>query len=118
MIVRKQGESSVSIDFEGGFVESLEKNGGIGKVVSTYNEGAITDDIHMKEKKFRHWEPEYPSLGAYWMFPNMVSSQFMLYMCGKCGLYTGAHDENRGVKGIGFSRMVIRLLCSTGFSVA
>lgn len=81
----------------------LEKNGGKGKVVCTYNEGAVVDDAKLKAKSwFPHHEQEYPSKGAYWMFPNMVASQFMIYMCGDKGLYTGAHDKGRAVKGIDF----------------
>ena len=81
----------------------LADNGGIGKIVSTYNEGALISDIDKREGyEFCHYEPEYPSMGAYWMFPNMVSSQFMLYLAGENGLYTGAHDSDRGLKCIDF----------------
>ncbi len=83
-------------------VRPLKKNGGGGEILFPYNEGALVDDIDIRESEFRHFEAAYPSLGAYAVFPNMLCSQFMCYMSGGCGLYIGCHDEKRGVKQIDF----------------
>lgn len=84
-------------------VKPLKKNGGNGSILCTYNEGAICDDIEQKQKSwFGHREQEYPSFGSNWTFPNMVASQFQCYMSDGYGLYTGTHDVDRAVKGIGF----------------
>ena len=81
----------------------LKANGGEGRILSSYNEGAICEDIEQKEGCwFTHHEQEYPSLGSYWMFPNMVSAQFQCYLLDDCGLYTGIHDKDRAAKGIDF----------------
>ena len=44
--------------------------------------------------------PEYPSLGCYGIFPNMISSQFEAIVYDGFGIYVGVHDKWRGVKGI------------------
>ena len=72
------------------------KNGG--KILFPYNEGMIVSD----EKLLPRYEMEFPSSGAYFMFPNMVSSQFMSYLFEDFGLYIGAHDTKRALKGIDF----------------
>ena len=79
-------------------------------VLFPYNEGAYVDDLTVVENSwFAHSEPEYPSIGAYAMFPNMVFAQFLSYLWkdgdGKSrGVYFGAHDKKRGVKAIDFYR--------------
>lgn len=81
----------------------LKKNGGEASILCSYNEGAICDDIALRQRSwFRHNEQEYPSLGSYWTFPNMVSSQFQCYLTNGGGLYTGIHDKDRAMKGISF----------------
>ena len=84
-------------------LKPLKKNGGEASIVCTYNEGAICDDIELRQKSwFGHREQEYPSFGSNWTFPNMVSSQFQCYMIDGFGLYTGIHDKDRAMKGISF----------------
>ena len=84
-------------------LKPLKKNGGEGEILCAYNEGAICDDIKLRERSwFRHREQEYPSYGSNWTFPNMVSSQFQCYLIDGYGLYTGIHDKDRAMKGISF----------------
>lgn len=81
----------------------LAKNGGEGAILFPYNEGALVDDIALRESgPFRRYEPVYPSGGSYAMFPNMVFAQFLCYMAGDSGLYIGQHDALRGPKAIDF----------------
>lgn len=78
-----------------------DKNGG--KILFPYNEGAIiTDETKREREYFRHYEPEYPSIGVYAMFPNMICSQFMAYLFEDVGFYVGAHDLKRSPKGIDY----------------
>jgi len=93
-----------------------------GSILFPYNEGALVDDINLRENtSFRHRKPEYPSEGLFAVFPNMVCSQMLGYIWDDCGLYIGAHDAKRGVKGIDFFRendgvtMQLRLYCGTDF---
>lgn len=70
---------------------------------------------------FRHCEPEYPSMGSYAMFPNMISSQMLAYLWDGVGIYFGAHDESRALKAIDFYPdgdgvvMLMRLFAGTRF---
>ncbi len=74
-----------------------------GRILLPYNEGVLVSDAERRETTdFRHSEPGYPSLGNYWVFPNMLCSQFMAYLWDDCGLYIGAHDPNRGLKQLDF----------------
>ena len=82
----------------------LAGEGGSASMLYPYNEGAIVDSVEVRQKSwFPSREIEYPSLGAYPVFPNMICSQFMAYLWENHGLYMGAHDPDRGVKGIDFS---------------
>ena len=97
-----------------------EGNGGM--ILYPYNEGAlISNNDHRNMTDFRHWEPEYPSLGCYGVFPNMICSQMQAYLWEDAGLYFGAHDPLRGVKGIDFYAenggitMQMRLFCGVEF---
>ena len=72
------------------------KNGGT--ILFPYNEGMLVSD----EKLLPRYEPEFPSSGAYFTFPNMVCSQFMAYLFENIGLYVGAHDRERGLKCVDF----------------
>lgn len=76
-----------------------------GEILLPYNEGILVSS-HLERDctDFRFWEPEYPSLGCYSLFPNMISSQMMAYLWEDCGLYVGAHDPARGVKALDFFR--------------
>ena len=69
-----------------------------GKILFPYNEGMLVHD----ENLLPRYEPEFPSSGAYFLFPNMVCSQFMAYLFDDIGLYIGAHDTKRGLKGVDF----------------
>ncbi len=75
-----------------------DKNGG--KLLFPYNEGMIVTD----ETLLPRYEPEFPMSGAYFIFPNMVCSQFISYLFEDIGLYIGAHDPKRAFKGIDFYR--------------
>ena len=99
---------------------NTEGNGGI--ILYPYNEGAlISNNDHRNMTDFRHWEAEYPSLGCYGVFPNMICSQMQAYLWEDAGLYMGAHDALRGVKGIDFYAenggitMQMRLFCGVEF---
>lgn len=69
-----------------------------GRLLFPYNEGMLITD----ETELPRYEPEFPSSGAYFMFPNMVCSQFMAYLFDDVGLYIGAHDPKRGLKCVDF----------------
>ncbi len=61
---------------------------GNSKILWPYNEGLLTDYIH----EGLYLEPEYPSLGAYAMYPGMIFAPFIAYVDELEGLYFGAHD--------------------------
>ena len=93
-----------------------------GKILYPYNEGAIVSDMDRRENSwFPYYEPEYPSLGAYSVFPNMVFAQMLAYLWEDVGLYIGAHDKKRGVKDINFHKtekgvtLRFRLFCGVDF---
>ncbi len=73
-----------------------DKNGG--RILFPYNEGILISD----ETMLPRYEPEFPSSGAFFTFPNMVCSQFISYHFENVGLYIGAHDKERGLKCIDF----------------
>ena len=84
-------------------LKPLIKNGGIGKMLYPYNEGVLVEDNDLRATcHLAHAEPEYPSQGSFGVFPNMVCSQFMAYLFNGHGLYVGAHDEARSLKGIDY----------------
>ena len=113
------------VDFPLVNLPALEKNntkGDGGKILYPYNEGVLVSDIDLRDKLvFPHMYPEYPSRGIYPVFPNMVCSQMLSYLWEDVGLYIGAHDEKRGVKGIEFVKeedgvsIIFRLFCGTEF---
>ena len=84
-------------------VKPLVKNGGIGKMLYPYNEGVLVEDNDLRAPcHLQHVDPEYPSMGSYGVFPNMVQSQFLAYLFEGHGLYVGAHDDVRGLKAIDY----------------
>ena len=93
-----------------------------GEILLPYNEGILVSS-HLERDctDFRFWEPEYPSIGCYSLFPNMISSQMMAYLWKDAGLYIGIHDPERGVKSLDFFRdgdgttMQSRLFCGIDF---
>ena len=79
------------------------ENGDGGSVLFPYNEGVLVSDYRMRETTaFTHWPLVYPSYGSLAMFPNMVSSQMMAYLFDDAGIYFGAHDSGRALKGIDY----------------
>ncbi|MBQ7353330.1 MAG: hypothetical protein IJW54_04925 [Clostridia bacterium] len=92
-----------------------DKNGG--KILFPYNEGILITD----ETLLPRYEPEFPMSGAYFIFPNMVCSQFISYLFDDIGLYIGAHDTQRAFKGVDFYRyengisLQMRLYSGKGF---
>ena len=90
----------------------LRYKGGDGQILWPYNEGVLVDDMALREASMlRYREPEYPSLGLFGMYPNMVQSQFLAFLFGNGGLYVGAHDPAFGVKNIDFR------LCGDGIKL-
>lgn len=91
-----------------------------GKILYPFNEGVLVLD----ERKKNHREPQYPSLGNYSIFPNMVCSQMIAYLWEDAGLYMGAHDPARGLKCIDFYgendgvTMQMRLYCGVSYGEA
>ncbi|MBQ9760385.1 MAG: hypothetical protein IJW16_03435 [Clostridia bacterium] len=83
-------------------IDNDPENGG--KILFPYNEGVLVSDCDRRKASSVscYREPVYPSMGAYMVFPNMISSQMMAYLWEDVGLYIGAHDPSRAVKGIDF----------------
>lgn len=85
------------------FPKLLDEEGGKGEMDIPYNEGArITSISRRNSAWFTYMEVDYPSNSAYHIFPNMISSQFMTYICHERGIYFGMHDESRTPKHIDF----------------
>lgn len=97
-----------------------DPHGNGGRILYPFNEGVLVSD----ETKKKYREPQYPSLGNYSMFPNMVCSQMLAYLWEDAGLYMGAHDRARGLKCIDFYgendgvTMQMRLYCGVDFGKA
>ena len=87
-----------------GVAEKLQdEEDGVGAIVYPYNEGALITDMDKRmNSPFTYIEPEYPSLGKYSIFPNMISSQFLSYIANNHGVYLGLHDAERTTKHIDF----------------
>ncbi|MBE6658827.1 MAG: hypothetical protein E7604_10320 [Ruminococcaceae bacterium] len=107
---------------------ALKGEGGAldGEVLYPFNEGAIVDSMQMRESSWlTDHNPQYPSMGCYPIFPNMVFAQMMAYLYRSAGarraLYFGAHDPVRGVKGIDFKaagdgvEMIFRYYCGVDY---
>lgn len=82
----------------------LKRNGGDAQILSSYNEGVIIEDAFARDSSspFPQKQVEYPSEGAYYMFPHMLSAQFIAYLAPTGCLYLGAHDPARGPKSIDY----------------
>lgn len=106
-----------------GVAEKLkDEDGGIGKIVYPYNEGALVTNMKKRmDSPFTYIEPEYPSLGKYSIFPNMISSQFLAYIVKGHGVYLGLHDEDRTTKHIDFRyghgclKLQMRTYCNANY---
>ena len=94
------------VEFPSVTLPALEDNNSLGtggKILFPYNEGALISDMDKREGSFLCYrESEYPSMGTYAVFPNMVFAQMLAYLWSDAGLYMGAHDEKRGVKDLNF----------------
>ena len=93
-----------------------------GQVLLPYNEGVVISDWGLRQSSiYGYTDAEYPSQGSYMIFPNMMFAQMEAYLWDDVGLYIGAHDSARGVKGIDFyqnddgAQMRIRLYCGVDF---
>ncbi len=97
-----------------------------GEMLYPYNEGALVDSFTMRQSSwFPSKEPEYPSHGSNPVFPNMVFAQMMAYLYdgddSRNALYFGAHDVDRGVKGIDFKavgegiEIIFRYYCGVDY---
>ena len=81
----------------------LIAKGGTGRIVWPFNEGALVEDISVRERLwFSYIEPGYPSRGTAGIYPAIVQCQFMAYYCDQGGLYFGAHDPSGHVKCVEF----------------
>ncbi len=99
-----------------------DEEGGIGEIVYPFNEGCLVSDMKKREYyPFRYIEPEYPSLGKYSIFPNMISSQFLAYIAEGKGVYYAMHDEDRTPKHVDFKygegniRLLLRVFCNADY---
>ena len=78
-----------------GLDPNLIEEGGKGEIDIPYNEGArITSLKRRDENGFTYREVDYPSYGISYVYPNMISSPFMLYINDKKGIYLGMHDKS------------------------
>ncbi len=99
-----------------------DEAGESGSILFTYNEGCLVTDMKRREcSPFPYIEPEYPSLGKYSIFPNMISSQFMAYIAAGKGIYLGMHDQERTTKHIDFCyheesiKLQMRVFCNANY---
>ncbi len=100
----------------------MDEEGGLGEILFPWNEGCVVRDMEKRNTNpFPYIEPEYPSLGKYAIFPNMVSSQFLAYTAKGQGIYLGMHDKERTTKHIDFRtvgdsiKLQLRAFCDTGY---
>ena len=85
------------------FGKLCDEKGGKGAIVYPFNEGGfVTDMVYRESMPYKYTEPDYPSKSGYSIFPNMICSQFLAYICDNSGLYLGMHDSERTTKHIDF----------------
>ncbi len=99
-----------------------DEEGGVGEIYIPYNEGAKITNLERRLKSpFPYYDVDYPSLGKFFVFPNMISSQFISYHKDGYGVYLGMHDKRRTIKHIDFNKvadilkMQMRTFTNTGF---
>lgn len=97
---------------------ALQGDGGAdgSSLLLPYNEGVIVSTL----KNVPDLSPEYPSLGSYMMFPNMMFSQVTSYLYKDGGdryLTIAAKDKDRGPKEITVrgGELLFKLYCGTDF---
>lgn len=104
-----------------GLLDKLkDENEGKGEILIPYNEGVKVTNLNRRlNSPFGYIEPTYPSLGKYFIFPNMISSQFISYIANNKGIYIGLHDKNRTTKHIDFNRVdnLLKLILRTFLDV-
>ncbi len=100
----------------------VDEEGGLGEILFPWNEGCVVRDMNKRNTNpFPYIEPEYPSLGKYAIFPNMISSQFLAYVAEGRGIYLGMHDSERTTKHIDFRtvgnsiKLQLRVFCNAGY---
>ena len=86
-------------------LSNLKGDGGDHKILLPYNEGAIIDSDTYREKSwFPNIVPEFPSMGCYTIFPNMICSQMLAFLYDGFGILMMTPDEKRSVKGIDYKK--------------
>ena len=99
-----------------------DEEGGYGALLTSYNEGALITDMAVREQyHLNYHDVDYPSEGSFFLFPNMLSSQFMAYLTENGGVYLGLHDKERTLKHMDFCydenciRILMRPFCDVGY---
>ena len=99
-----------------------DEEGGCGALVTSYNEGVLITDMSAREQyHLNYHDVNYPSEGSFFLFPNMLSSQFVAYMYATSGVYLGLHDAERTLKHMDFcydencTRIMMRPFCDVGY---
>ena len=99
-----------------------DEEDGYGALLTSYNEGALITDMTVREQyHLNYHDVDYPSEGSFFLFPNMLSSQFMAYLTEKGGVYLGLHDKERTLKHMDFcydencTRIMMRPFCDVDY---
>ena len=99
-----------------------DEDGGYGALLTSYNEGALITDMTVREQyHLNYHDVDYPSEGSFFLFPNMLSSQFMAYLTESGGVYLGLHDKERTLKHMDFcydencTRIMMRPFCDVDY---
>lgn len=99
-----------------GLCPKLIDEGGKGEIIYPFNEGSRITSIYRRElSAFKYYDVDYPSLGIYPMFPNMLFAPFMAYIHKGHGIYFGMHDSEYTPKHIDFKveNNALRTIMST-----
>ena len=91
------------IDFPNVVVPNdLVSTGGDARVFWPAQEGAVIEDVTLREGGNRKYRPiEYPNLlGWIGIYPSSAQMQFMAYYAPEGGLYMATHDDQFHAKGI------------------
>lgn len=95
------------IDFPNVVVPNdLVATGGNARIFWPAQEGVVIEDINVREKGIRKYQPvEYPNLlGWIGLYPSSAQMQFMAYYSTEGGLYMATHDDQFNVKGIEYCK--------------